>query len=73
MDYVQKNTLRERKENGSLELIPLNCDLSKIGNYGIGIELYFVFLKKASLIFFLMFLIAIPSLVCNITGNGVYY
>ena len=37
------------------------------------LELYFAFLKKTSLIFFLMFLIAIPSLVSNITGNGVCF
>ena len=26
-EYIEKNSLRDVKEDGSLELIPLNCEL----------------------------------------------
>lgn len=45
-------------------------DISEFGDYGIGLLLYFNFLKKMIIVFSILSLIAIPSLVSNCLGDG---
>ena len=45
-------------------------DIMTLGRYGIGLQLYFTFLKKFAIGFFIMSLIAAPALYSNYTGAG---
>lgn len=45
-------------------------DSSEFGRYGIGLRLFFEFLKFTSILFFIMALISIPSMYSNGSGKG---
>lgn len=47
--------------------------MKEIRQYGPGIPLFFEFLRTISILFWIMAIISIPSLVSNITGDGLTY
>lgn len=70
LEYVETHSLR-KKEGEQWVKYPLNCDITEFGAYGIGLLLYFNFLKKMAIIFAILSILAIPSLVSNCIGDGV--
>jgi len=68
--YIEAHSLRKKVGERWVKY-PLSCDITEFGAYGIGLLLYFNFLKKMSIIFMILSIMAIPSLVSNFLGDGV--
>ena len=66
-------SVRDVDENGNYKFYKLTCPDEDLNKYGIGLFLYFDFLKKAAYVFFLMFVMALPAFISNINGNGVTF
>lgn len=49
---------------------PLGVDIEEFGKYGTGLRIFFDFIKKLAILFFIMSLIAIPALRSNSSGDG---
>jgi hypothetical protein len=47
-----------------------STDLTTLGKYGIGLELYFLFIKQACLVFLLISFISVWPIIENYTGKG---
>jgi hypothetical protein len=50
---------------------PINVDLEELQKYGIGIVLFYKFLKYMGFAFLVMFLLAIPQIVLSYLADGV--
>lgn len=62
--------VRYRDKNGHLQQYDFMTSLDKLGKLGIGVELYFKFLRFFTVVFLLMGLATIPALYSNYNGNG---
>lgn len=51
-------------------MFSLDVDIDEFGKYGVGITLFFEFIKLSAVVFWIMSIIAIPVLYSNLTGNG---
>lgn len=49
---------------------PLCVETNELGKYGIGLQLFFEFVKLSAIVFFIMALISIPAIYSNIEGEG---
>ena len=68
--HREKNTIR--KTNGeTYEIYPiLTTSIKVLGEYGAGLELYFMFIKKLGFLFLFLSLLSIWSIYDNNSGNG---
>ena len=65
-EYVKVNNVSDvNDENYSI----CKDGINRMGNYGVGLYLYFLYLKFMGATFFIMSLIMIPAMYCNISGN----
>lgn len=70
LEFKERQMVRYLDKEGNLQPYPLSIPLNKLGKLGIGIEMYFKFLKFFSVLFFLMSLATIPAMYTNYMGNG---
>lgn len=66
-------SVRDLDENGKYKYYSFFTPDENLNKYGIGLFLYFDFLKKGAYVFFLMFIISLPAFIANINGNGVQF
>jgi len=57
-------------KNDNDELYPLTCDTKEFVSVGVGLTLFFKFIKSVGIAFFIMALISISPLYSNYTGDG---
>jgi hypothetical protein len=57
--------------DGKKEKYPLTVELEELKKYGIGIFLFFKFLKLMGFAFIIMFVFALPSMILFSMGNAV--
>lgn len=69
--YREKTSIRIIDENEDYQLYPI-CKTrgDQLGKYGIGLQLYFFFIKQFGILFFLLSIISTYSLYCNYSGEG---
>ena len=58
------------EEEGVVKQYEICADIDKLGKFGIGIELYFKFLRFYTLVFLLMSCAVAPAIYNNYIGNG---
>jgi hypothetical protein len=68
--HKQNLMVRYRDKNGHLQQYDFFTSLDKLGKLGIGVELYFKFLRFFAVVFLLMGLVTIPALYSNYNGHG---
>lgn len=68
--HKQNLMVRYRDEKGHLKQYDFMTSLSNLGKLGIGVELYFKFLRFFTLVFFLMGCATIPGMYSNYHGHG---
>ena len=73
LKYKEENSLRKKigVSNDNYKQYEICVENHELGKYGIGIQLYFSFLKKCSFVFLIMFLASTPAIYSNLTGNSV--
>ena len=68
----EENKKEDQKVAIKYKLYPLwSTSTDSFGKYGVGIQLYFKYMKAMIILFSIMTLISIPALVSNLRGN--YY
>ena len=68
----EENKNEDQKVAIKYKLYPLwSTSTDSFGKYGVGIQLYFKYMKAMIILFSIMTLISIPALVSNLRGN--YY
>ncbi len=65
-----KNTLNIRLKNGKLVPYGMCTESAEFGQYGVGLELFFDFIKMATIFFFMMAIISLPAIWNNYRGDG---
>ena len=73
MFVEHESILKYNDADGTYVPYPLMGDIDDFGNYGLGLLLYFNFLKKITIVFLIMFIISIPAIICNGTGDYVSF
>ena len=68
--YAEKNRIGEFTDKGEFKPFPLNVDLKKLDPYGLGLRLYFEFMKFFILVFLVMSILALPPIYSNYFGDG---
>jgi hypothetical protein len=68
--YLEENTPHHIVD-GKKEKYPLTVELEELKKYGIGIFLFFKFLKLMGFAFMIMFVFALPSMIIFSLGGGV--
>lgn len=56
-------------KNQNDHMYPLRVSLFELGKYGVGVHLYFRYVKYMVICFGIMTLISIPSLIANLSGD----
>lgn len=64
-DYRMTTLIQDEKDN----LYPYCVNLNEFAKYGVGIHLYFRYIKNMAIMFGIMSIIALPSLICNLQGT----
>lgn len=66
LEYREKMMLRDENK----QPYPLCVETKEFGKFGVGLQLFFEFIKFSAIAFFIMALISIPALVSNIEADG---
>jgi hypothetical protein len=61
--------LHSKTSNGKVPY-PMGVDIEEFGKYGTGLRIFFDFIKKLAILFFIMSLVTIPALRSNSSGDG---
>lgn len=71
IEYRNKNMIKEWLDDNILEYPIISTPLSTLGEFGVGIELYFVLLKHLGILFFIISIISAMPIYLN--SQGGYY
>ena len=69
--FREKTSIKQKNEDGSYSNYPV-CSTSQetLGKYGMGLQLYFLFLKHLGFLFFLISLMSVWPMIENYNGRG---
>ena len=71
VEFREKTSLRQENDDGTYSKYPIcSTSLESLRKYGMGLQLYFLFLKQLGLLFFVISLLSVWPMIENYNGKG---